>query len=134
MHYGRLKVIDSTLVDKFEKRINFMRLYPDVILRIRPEERFGGYLRYRPFKMSVPSNEGRFYSVSSKKEFLNNENTNDNRLQKRWMHRMELSTYYTPNIKSDNKFFFRYRYTTTSTWETNGYSEFQVGYLAYLKF
>lgn len=56
------------------------------------------------------------------------------KLTSKWLHRFELGTYYTPSPKGDNKFFFRYRYTNTSDWEANGYGEFQVGYLVYLKF
>ena len=135
IHFSRAKVIDSlpdsnaTLPTKsFSKNVNFIRYYPDIIVRIRPEERFGGYLRFRPFKMVVP-NESEFFSVSSERVFLET-----SRVKKNWMHRMELSTFYTPSAQSDNKFFFRYRYTNDSNWETNGFSEFQVGYLAYLKF
>ena len=135
LHYARLNVVDKVTqgentTTNYEKDINFLRWYPDFILRVRPEERFGGYLRFRPFRLAVPTNQGRFYSVSSEKDFL----ANGNDLGKSWMHRMELSTYFTPSAKSDNRFFFRYRYTTESTWESNGFSEFQVGYLAYLKF
>ncbi|WOD44886.1 hypothetical protein [Hwangdonia lutea] len=137
-HYGRIKVVDkkieplpdgatSTTRD-FEETINMIRLYPDIMLWIRPEERFGGYLRYRPFRTIVPNNE-KFFSVSSGKDFEENQI-----LSKNWLNRFELSAFFTPSSDSDNKFFFRYRYTNNSTWETNGYSEVQVGYLAYLKF
>lgn len=137
-HYGRIEVVDEKTVISnndqesstraFEETINMIRLYPDVMLWIRPEERFGGYLRYRPFRTIVPNNDY-FFAVSSSKEFEENRN-----LEKSWLNRFELSTFFTPSKDSDNKFFFRYRYTNNSTWETNGYSEVQVGYLVYLKF
>lgn len=131
IHYGRVNVVDTLATDvtkRFDKNVNMIRAYPDFILRIRPEERFGAYFRFRPFKTIVPNNE-EFYTVSSEKEFVDNQ-----KLTSKWLHRFELGTYYTPSPKGDNKFFFRYRYTNTSDWETNGYGEFQVGYLVYLKF
>lgn len=131
IHYGRVNVVDTLATDvtkRFDKNVNLIRAYPDFILRIRPEERFGAYLRFRPFKTIVPNNE-EFYTVSSEKDFVN-----EQKLTSKWLHRFELGTYYAPSPKGDNKFFFRYRYTNTSDWETNGYGEFQVGYLVYLKF
>ncbi|MDO5971542.1 hypothetical protein Q4Q35_17195 [Flavivirga aquimarina] len=135
VHYGKIKVVDtltntdgSPRTSLLDKDVNMIRLYPDAILRIRPEERFGGYLRFRPFKTIVPNNET-FFSISSIKDF-----EKDRSLTKSWLHRYELGLFYTPSIDSDNKFFFRYRYTNTSQWETNGYSEVQLGYLIYLKF
>lgn len=134
-HYGRLKVVDtltnadgSPRTSLLDKDVNMIRIYPDVILRIRPDERFGGYLRFRPFRTIVPNNE-EFFTVSSEDDF---KETRD--LTKSWLHRYELGAFYTPSAESDNKFFFRYRYTNTSQWETNGYSEIQLGYLIYLKF
>ncbi|WP_303316375.1 hypothetical protein Q4Q34_06100 [Flavivirga abyssicola] len=136
-HFGRINVIDDIVTDsqnpetktrELDKTINMIRAYPDVIVRIRPEERFGGYLRFRPFRTIVPNNE-EFFAVSSTKKFKENRS-----LTKSWLHRYELGASYTPSVDSDNKFFFRYRYTNTSQWETNGYSEIQVGYLIYLKF
>lgn len=134
-HYGRLKVVDTLTnsngtprTSLFDKDVNMIRLYPDVILRIRPEERFGGYLRFRPFKTIVPNNE-EFFSVSSEKSFQENRDVKED-----WLNRYELGLFYTPSADSDNKFFFRYRYTNTFDWETNGYSELQLGYLVYLKF
>ena len=135
IHYGRVNVVDTLkndagmpLTTLLDKNVNIIRAYPDFILRIRPEERFGAYFRFRPFKTIVPNNE-EFYTVSSEKKFVDNQ-----KLTSKWLHRFELGTYYTPSPKGDNKFFFRYRYTNTSDWETNGYGEFQVGYLVYLKF
>ncbi|SFD21183.1 hypothetical protein [Flavobacterium phragmitis] len=131
IHYGRVNVVDTLATDvtkRFDKNVNLIRAYPDFILRIRPEERFGAYLRFRPFKTIVPNNE-EFYTVSSENDFVN-----EQKLTSKWLHRFELGTYYAPSPKGDNKFFFRYRYTNTSDWETNGYGEFQVGYLVYLKF
>ncbi|WP_281309754.1 hypothetical protein [Flavobacterium flavigenum] len=131
IHYGRVNVVDTLATDvtrRFDKNVNIIRAYPDFILRIRPEERFGAYLRYRPFNTIVPNNE-EFYTVSSEKQFVENQKLTSN-----WLHRFELGTYYAPSPKGDNKFFFRYRYTNTSDWENNGYGEFQVGYLVYLKF
>ncbi|WP_412987136.1 hypothetical protein [Pontimicrobium sp. IMCC45349] len=133
-HYGRLKIVDkvtnednNSTTEILKENVNIIRLYPDAILRIRPDERFGGYLRYRPFKLIVPNNE-EFYAVSSAKDFEENRE-----LTKDWLQRYELGAFFTPSVSSDNKFFFRYRYTNTSSWETNGYSEVQVGYLMYLK-
>ena len=111
-----------------DKTTNLIRLYPDFKILVRPEERFGGYIRWRPFRLIVPNNE-EFFSVGSAEGF---ENTRD--LSKEWLHRYELSAFFTPSAQSDNKFFFRYRYTNSSTWEFNGYSEIQVGFLGYLKF
>nr|WP_321227406.1 hypothetical protein [uncultured Psychroserpens sp.] len=139
-HYGRVKVVDTLtndlgapLTSKLEKDVNMIRFYPDIILRIRPEERFGGYLRFRPFKTIVPDNE-EFFSVYSAGNFTENTNRSNVLRDQRWLQRYELGAYYTPNPKGDNKFFFRYRYTNTSNWETNGYSEIQLGYQIYLKF
>ena len=137
-HYGRIRVVDtispnpnSTTSPVLDKKVNMIRYYPDAIVRIRPEERFGGYLRFRPFRTIVPNNE-EFFAVSSAKDFINEEG--NNKLSKSWLHRYELGAFYTPSAKSDNKFFFRYRYTNSEEWETNGYSEVQLGYLMYLKF
>ncbi|MCK8479158.1 hypothetical protein [Psychroserpens algicola] len=143
VHYGRVKVVDDipvadeqnpeTTTRLFEKDVNMIRLYPDVILRIRPEERFGGYLRFRPFRTIVPDNE-EFFSVYSAEDFLENPNRSEALKDQRWLQRYEFGAFYTPSADSDNKFFFRYRYTNTSKWETNGYSEIQLGYQIYLKF
>ncbi|MEC3906457.1 hypothetical protein VOI54_05475 [Tamlana sp. 2201CG12-4] len=137
-HYGRIKVVDERATTSnqepppptrtIEKITNMIRLYPDIMLWIRPEERFGGYIRFRPFRTIVPNNE-EFFAVSSGQDFVDHR-----KLSKSWLHRYELSTFFTPSKNSDNKFFFRYRYTNDSTWETNGYSEVQIGLLAYLKF
>lgn len=135
-HFGRVNVVDDVFENTndtipkrvLDKKMNMIRLYPDVIVRFRPDERFGVYLRFRPFRVIVPDNE-EFFSVSSAKNFEENR-----KLTKDWLHRFELGSFFTPSADSDNKFFFRYRYTNTSRWETNGYSEFQVGYSMYLKF
>lgn len=138
IHFARVRAIDSLRNSKdanlpltkfLNKSVNTVRYYPaDFILRVRPEERFGGFIRIRPFKIITPKEE-EFYSVSSKDNFLTNKV-----ISKAWLHRYEMSLFYKPNPKGDDKFFFRYRNTNVSTWGTNGFSEFQVGYLAYLKF
>ncbi|WP_422106909.1 hypothetical protein [Winogradskyella sp.] len=144
VHYGRVKVVDDVpnptdenaeaTIRQLEKDVNMIRLYPDVIVRIRPEERFGAYLRFRPFRTIVPDNE-EFFTVYSADNFLDDPNGRQSALEdQRWLQRYELGAFYTPSADSDNKFFFRYRYTNTSEWETNGYSEIQVGYQIYLKF
>ncbi|WP_425076606.1 hypothetical protein [Psychroserpens sp. S379A] len=138
-HYGRVMVVDdvvstsetdtsTTPTREFEKTLNIIRVYPDIMFWIRPDERFGGYLRFRPFKTIAPNND-KFFVTDSKKGFVEQRS-----LDKHWLHRYEFSGFFRPSADSDNKFFFRYRYTNTSTWETNGYSEVQVGYLLYLKF
>lgn len=73
IHYGRVNVVDTLkndagmpLTTPLDKNVNIIRAYPDFILRIRPEERFGAYFRFRPFKTIVPNNE-EFYTVSSEK-------------------------------------------------------------------
>ncbi len=137
VHYGRINVVDDIITSvndttsttrELDKTTNMIRVYPDVIVRIRPEERFGGYLRFRPFRTIVPNNE-EFFAVSSAEGFENRRG-----LSKSWLHRYELGASYSPSANSDNKFFFRYRYTNTSDFETNGYSEIQLGYQIYLKF
>ena len=134
IHYGRTHVIDTISESKkfplknFNKDVNTIRFYPDFILRIRPDERFGGFLRFRPYRLVVPKID-EFFSVSNANSFIE-----DNDLSKRWLHRYELSTHFEPSKRSDNKFFFRYRYTNDADYSTNGFSEIQVGYLAYLKF
>ncbi|WP_299519099.1 hypothetical protein [Winogradskyella sp.] len=144
VHYGRVKVIDDVsnptddnpeaTIRQFEKDVNMIRIYPDVIVRIRPEERFGGYLRFRPFRTIVPDNE-EFFTVYSADDFLQDPNNRQDAIEdQRWLQRYELGAFYTPSAESDNKFFFRYRYTNTSIWETNGYSEIQLGYQIYLRF
>ncbi|WP_299676875.1 hypothetical protein [uncultured Tenacibaculum sp.] len=119
VHYGRTRVINTST--QFNENVGFFNVYPEVKVRIRPEERFGGALIYRPNKILIPKGDD-----------FNGFSTVQNDGQ--WLHGIELSTFYTPNINSDNKFFFRYRYTNTANQETNGFSQFQVGYLAYLKF
>ncbi|WP_442264625.1 coiled-coil domain-containing protein [Tenacibaculum sp. ZS6-P6] len=119
VHYGRTRVINTST--QFNKNVGYFNLYPEAKVRIRPEERFGGALIYRPNKILIPKGTD-----------FNGFSTVQNDGQ--WLHGIELSTFYTPNINSDNKFFFRYRYTNTANQETNGFSQFQVGYLAYLKF
>ncbi len=143
VHYGRVKVVDDVpnpteenaeaTIRQLEKDVNMIRIYPDVIVRIRPEERFGGYLRFRAFRTIVPDNE-EFFTVYSANDFLENSNRQNALEDQRWLQRYELGAFYTPSADSDNKFFFRYRYTNTSEWETNGYSEIQLGYQIYLKF
>ncbi len=136
VHYGRVKVVDtlkntdgSPRTSLLEEDINMIRWYPDAILRIRPEERFGGYLRYRPFRTIVPNTDEDFFAVSSSIKF-----EEDRILSKSWMQRFEFGAFYTPSPDSDNKFFFRYRYTNNFEMETNGYSEIQLGYQIFLKF
>lgn len=137
VHFARVRAIDSLrsstdndkpLTNFFNKSVNTVRYYPDFILRVRPEERFGGFIRFRPFRILTPR-EDEFFSVSSRRAFLDNRE-----IREAWLHRIEMSLFYKPNPKGDNKFFFRYRNTNVSTWETNGFGEFQVGYQAYLKF
>lgn len=144
VHYGRVKVVNDVpnpseenpeaTIRQLEKNVNIIRLYPDAIVRIRPEERFGAYLRFRAFRTIVPDNE-EFFTVYSANDFLDDPGNRQNALEdQRWLQRYELGAFYTPSAESDNKFFFRYRYTNTSEWETNGYSEIQVGYQIYLRF
>lgn len=137
IHFARVRAIDSLKSETntdlpktnfFNKSVNTLRYYPDFILRVRPEERFGGFIRFRPFRILTPREE-EFFSVSSRNAFLENRE-----IKEAWLHRIEMSLFYKPNPKGDNKFFFRYRNTNVSTWETNGFGEFQVGYHAYLKF
>lgn len=140
VHYGRVKVIDEVpnptgesaeaTIKQLEKDVNMIRLYPDVIVRIRLEERFGGYLRFRPFKTIVPDNK-EFSTVFSANKFLETPNRENALNDQRWLQRYELGAFYTPSADSDNKFFFRYRYTNTSTWETNGYSESRKSFFFY---
>ncbi|CAM1345338.1 hypothetical protein [Tenacibaculum amylolyticum] len=118
-HYGRTRVINPN--QNFNENIGFFSVYPETLIRIRSEERFGGALKYRPYKILIPRGED-FNAFSDIKN------------AGQWLHRIELSAFFTPDIKSDNKFFFRYLYTNTANQETNGFSQFQVGYLAYLRF
>lgn len=118
-HYARTKVIN--LIKSVTENVGFFNVYPEVLVKIRPEERFGGALKYKPNKILIPRGE-------NFKPFDNIIN------EGQWLHSIEFSTFFTPSVKSDNKFFFRYRYTNTANQESNGFSQFQVGYLAYLKF
>jgi len=142
IHYGRVKIVDEQVVDDAnndsapatvvtqDTDTNLIRYYPDFMVWVRPDERFGGYLRFRPFRLVVPNTiEDDLYVLSSEKKFLESKE-----LAKEWMQRYEFSAFFKPSVGSDNKFFFRYRYTNSSSWEYNGYSEVQLGYLIYLKF
>ena len=142
IHYGRVKIVDEQVVDDAnndsapatvitqDTDTNLIRFYPDFMVWVRPDERFGGYLRFRPFRLVVPNTiEDDLYVLSSEKKFLESKE-----LAKEWMQRYEFSAFFKPSVGSDNKFFFRYRYTNSSSWEYNGYSEVQLGYLIYLKF
>ncbi len=140
-HYGRVNVVTKTDVteeseeEQQEVRVvtsnnhtNIIRYYPEIKTWIRPDERFGGNINWRPFKLVVPKTDS-FRAVSSENLFLEERIT-----KKNWLQRFELSTFFTPAPNSDNRFFFRYRYTNSLNFEYNGYSEVQVGYLYYLKF
>mgnify|MGYP001791370418 CR=1 FL=1 len=124
IHYARTKVINENPNKTINENIGSFIYYPDLMLRIRPEERFGGYLRFRTFGITTPGN---FDGTDPLKPFSITD-------RKQWLKRFELSTFYAPSPKSDNKFFFRYRYTNTASAPTNGFNEFQIGYLMYLKF
>jgi len=159
LHYNRVNVVDTlstnTTLPNFSKQTNTIRIYPDFILRIRPEERFGGYFRFRPTRLSIPASKNEsFFVVDSDDNAKGNEQALIDRMnntqlpvegnsittnfngqsQIGWIYRYEFSSFFQPSAKSDSKFFFRYRYTNDKDFSSNGYSEFQVGYLMFLKF
>jgi len=135
--YGITKVVDtggqavspseeeSNVLNRFD--VNTWRFYPEFILRLRPEERYGAALSFRPIRFNTVTND--FSNISSENSFTND--LNDNEM---WLHQIEINAYFSPTGKKDDRFFFKYRYTNTSNWEYNGFSELQVGYSMSLKF
>ena len=134
--YGRTRVLDtegeeitgddtSAIVDRDE--INTWRYYPELIFRLRPEERYGANLSLRAIRFNTVTTD--FSTVSSAASF--EENLMDNQ---QWLHQLEINAHFSPSARRDDRFFFRYRYSNNANWETNGFSEIQVGYSMELKF
>ena len=134
--YGRTRVLDtqgreitsdsiSNIVDRTE--VNTWRYYPELIFRLRPEERYGANLMLRAIRFNTVTTD--FSTVSSAESFR--ENLMDNQ---QWLHQIEINAHFSPSARKDDKVFFRYRYSNNANWETNGYSEIQVGYNMSLKF
>ncbi|MBW1297015.1 hypothetical protein [Aquimarina litoralis] len=115
----------SNIVQTFN--LNTWRFYPEFILRLRPEERYGANLALRPIRFNTVTDG--FSNISSEEAFTSNLSDD-----KQWLHQVEINAHFSPSGRKDDRFFFRYRYTNTSTWEYNGFSEIQVGYSMSLKF
>jgi len=107
--------------------LNTWRFYPEFILRLRPEERYGANLALRPIRFNTVTDG--FSNISSEEVFTTNLSDD-----KQWLHQVEINAHFSPSGRKDDRFFFRYRYTNTSSWEYNGFSEIQVGYSMSLKF
>jgi len=130
--YGRTKVLDTngeeisitadtTNVIGGPFSVNTWRYYPEFMFRLRPEERYGANVSFRPMRFNTVTTD--FSTVSSEEDFR--ETLMDSN---QWLHQIEINAHFSPSGRNDNKFFFRYRYTNNARWETNGYSEIQVGY------
>lgn len=134
VRYARVKVNDTKgkpllTVSDIEDRynINTWRLYPEFILRLRPEERYGANLLFRTIRFNSVTND--FLNINSEKSFVKNFND-----QTKWLNQIEINAHFSPSGSKDDRFFFKYRYTNNSKWEYNGYGEFLVGYSMSLKF
>ena len=129
--FGRTKVLDTkgepiavvndstSIIPSFD--VNTWRVYPEFLLRLRPDERLGANLSFRPIRFNTVTTD--FSTVSSEEEFRNNLNDNP-----QWLNQIEINGFWSPSGRKENRFFFRYRYTNNSNWETNGFSEWQLGY------
>ncbi len=127
--FGRTKVLqgnqqntdttDNVTIPSFDT--NNWRFYPEFLTRLRPEERYGASLSLRPVRFDANTTD--FSVVSSETEFR--ENLQDD---PKWLHQIEFNAFFSPTGRRENRFFFRYRYTNTSDWATNGFSEWQLGY------
>ncbi|RDY60020.1 hypothetical protein [Flagellimonas nanhaiensis] len=129
--YGRTKVLDTRgepiqiTSDSTNVRatldVNTWRYYPEFIFRLRPEERYGANLSLRPIRFNTVTDD--FSTVSSEEKFRQDLTDNP-----QWLHQIEINAHFSPSGRKDNRFFFRYRYTTNADWETNGFGEIQLGY------
>ncbi|MFD0862755.1 hypothetical protein ACFQ1M_11115 [Sungkyunkwania multivorans] len=133
--YGRTLAVDSLRTFSnneitktglsTETQTSTWRFYPDFIYRVRPEERYGGFFRFRPIRFNTVTED--FADISSEESFLKTGQDNFS-----WLHQLELQVFF--KSSKTNQFFFRYRYTNTSNWETNGFHEVQIGYTKSLRF
>lgn len=129
--YGRTKVLDSAgepiqiTEDSTNVRatfdVNTWRYYPEFVFRLRPEERYGANLSWRPIRFNTVTTD--FSTISSEEQFRRDLTDNP-----QWLHQMEINAHYSPTGRRENRFFFRYRYTNNANWETNGFSEIHLGY------
>ena len=108
--------------------VNTWRYYPELIFRLRPEERYGANIGLRAIRFNSVTED--FSNTSSEEEFTTTL-TNNNQ---QWLHQIEINAHFSPSARKNDRFFFRYRYTNTSSWEYNGFSEIQLGYSLSLKF
>lgn len=138
--YGRTRVLDtngnqnitetvngeetSTIINTYE--INTWRFYPEITFRLRPEERYGASVSFRPIRFNTDTRD--FSTVSSIENFISNLDDNHS-----WLHQVEINAHFAPASQKDNMFFFRYRYTNNANWVGNGFGEVQVGYSMALK-
>ncbi len=134
--YARVKVLDtngqqvenndgkSNIDDTFD--VNTWRFYPDFTVRLRPEERYGADVSFRPIRFNSVTND--FSNISSEETFTQTLSDDP-----QWLHQIEINAHFSPSARKDDTFFFRYRYTNNAKWEFNGFSEIQVGYSMSLK-
>ncbi|MEM8508713.1 MAG: hypothetical protein AAF717_12825 [Bacteroidota bacterium] len=129
--YGRTKILDtggeplSVSSDSTNAvsrpDVNTWRYYPEFIFRLRPEERYGANISYRPIRFNTVTTD---FSVVSSADRFRQDLSDD----PQWLQQFEINAHYSPSGRRENRFFFRYRYTTTAGLETNGFSEIQLGY------
>lgn len=134
--YNRVKVLDTNgkkVLDDNDNSnikktydINTWRFYPEFKAILRPEERYGADLSFRVIRLNSVTNE--FSNISSEEKFRANLTDTP-----KWLHQIEVNAHLSPSAQKDNLFFFRYRYTNTTSWEYNGFGEIQVGYSMLLK-
>ncbi|MEM1340357.1 MAG: hypothetical protein AAGF96_21560 [Bacteroidota bacterium] len=133
--FGRTRVLANTVasdtMDEGEPIdsngfTNTWRYYPEILFRLRPEERYGASLSGRYMRFNTQTRD--FSVISSEEQFR--ENLTDD---PQWLWQFAIDAHYSPSATSDNKFFFRYRYSNNGSFETNGFSELQLGYIISLR-
>ncbi|MFC6861222.1 hypothetical protein ACFQHQ_17655, partial [Zunongwangia atlantica 22II14-10F7] len=118
---------DGTTINRSKDYdLNTWRWYPELVLKLRPEERYGADVRLRPIRFNALTDH--FSTISSEQQFKSNLSDNN-----QWLNQIEINAHFSPSAQKENRFFFRYRFTNSASWEYNGYSEIQVGYSIQLK-
>ena len=133
--FGRTRVLNGApVVDESQTETpidsngfsNTWRFYPEVLFRLRPEERYGAAISTRYMRYNTQTTD---FSVVSSAEQFQEDFTDD----PQWLWQFAIDAHYSPSATNDNKFFFRYRYTNNSSFDTNGFSELQLGYVISLR-
>ncbi|WP_374461050.1 hypothetical protein [Chryseobacterium taeanense] len=119
---------DLTINSKVkEYNLPYWQFYPEIILHILPETRYGFYATWR---------QKYFYSMTDNIEYagLQNQLTGNRRENiSKWINEFELLGYlYLNQEKQNGKLFIRWRLDSERGYSKNNFTQFQVGYAFYI--